>query len=75
MLSVLSWVNFFLFREVMFHVSTLLPFSSGDHQQVQQEKLIVLQQWIKVNPLFCLRRMLHVHVMHFNLNGLMYMYF
>ena len=38
LLVVFSLCNFFLvffvLREVMFHVSTLLPFSNGDNQQV-----------------------------------------
>ena len=33
-LCMLTVVSFFVLREIMFHVSTLLPFSNGDSQQV-----------------------------------------
>lgn len=44
----ISWLFIFHCREIMFHVSTLLPYSSGDNQQVWRKNLNVLNnqcQW------------------------------
>ena len=47
-------VVFFVLREIMFHVSTLLPFSNGDSQQVIIDVTVPSQGFppdtISVNP-------------------------